>query len=329
MSVLQEAKRTVQSYHKLLESIDFLEGVEALHNFHTGGLRWMGVYPFGETESPQAVVDTFWKPLKYALTCLQQREEIFFAGYNEIDDQQTVWVASMGHFTGLFDEPWLDIPPTGKLAALRYCTIHRVHGEKILETVMHVDIPLFMAQAGRNPFPAQTGSTVRHCGPRTGDGLLLDPQTDSEAGKTLAAINGMINNLGTWNSGLPLEEELALNWHEDMTWWGPHGIGSAHTIERYARQHARPFRQGFSDRSATNHIARLAEGSYGGFFGWPNFTAKSSGGFMGMPATEQNLEFRVIDIYRRDHDKLAENWVFIDLLYVWKQMGVDLLAINR
>ena len=50
---------------------------------------------------------------------------------------------------------------------------------------------------------------------------------------------------------------------------------------------------------------------------------------MGMPATEQNLEFRVIDIYRRDHDKLAENWVFIDLLYVWKQMGVDLLAINK
>jgi hypothetical protein len=35
---------------------------------------------------------------------------------------------------------------------------------------------------------------------------------------------------------------------------------------------------------------------------------------------------RVIDIYRRDGDKLAENWVFIDLLHFWKQQGVDILA---
>ncbi len=45
-----------------------------------------------------------------------------------------------------------------------------------------------------------------------------------------------------------------------------------------------------------------------------------------MPVGEQSLEFRVIDIYRRRDEKLAENWVFIDLLHVWKQLGVDLLA---
>ena len=43
-----------------------------------------------------------------------------------------------------------------------------------------------------------------------------------------------------------------------------------------------------------------------------------------MPATGQSGEFRVIDIYRRDGDKLAENWIFIDLLHYWKSMGVDL-----
>jgi len=34
----------------------------------------------------------------------------------------------------------------------------------------------------------------------------------------------------------------------------------------------------------------------------------------------------VIDIYRREGDKLAENWIFIDLLYFWNQQGVDILA---
>jgi hypothetical protein len=35
---------------------------------------------------------------------------------------------------------------------------------------------------------------------------------------------------------------------------------------------------------------------------------------------------RVIDIYRRDGDKLAENWIFIDLLHFWNMQGVDILA---
>ena len=48
-------------------------------------------------------------------------------------------------------------------------------------------------------------------------------------------------------------------------------------------------------------------------------------GFMGMPASETQTEMRVVDIYRRDGDKLAENWVFIDILYYLMQHGVDLL----
>lgn len=47
---------------------------------------------------------------------------------------------------------------------------------------------------------------------------------------------------------------------------------------------------------------------------------------MGMPATQRPGEFRVIDIYRRSGPRLAENWVFIDLLHFWHQQGVDILA---
>ena len=47
---------------------------------------------------------------------------------------------------------------------------------------------------------------------------------------------------------------------------------------------------------------------------------------MGMPATGLSGEFRVIDIYRRDADKLAENWIFIDMLHFWKMQGLDLLG---
>jgi hypothetical protein len=47
---------------------------------------------------------------------------------------------------------------------------------------------------------------------------------------------------------------------------------------------------------------------------------------MGMPASDQRGEMRVIDIYRRAGEKLSENWIFIDLLHFWKGLGVDILA---
>ena len=40
-------------------------------------------------------------------------------------------------------------------------------------------------------------------------------------------------------------------------------------------------------------------------------------------------EFRVIDIYRREGDKLAENWIFIDMLHFWKMQGLDILGQAR
>lgn len=286
---------------------------------------WRGFHPFDELHGAEAVAETFWRPLRQALTRLQRRQDVFFAGKNEIDGFQGVWVVSMGHLMGLWDHPWLGLGPTGKMAFLRYCEFNRVEHGRITETAMYFDIPHLMMQAGLQPFPPQTAAHLVQPGPLTHDGLLFDSQPEAEGEATLAAINAMIGDLGTWQLGLPLEEELARTWHDDMIWWGPAGIGATYTIERYAEQHSRPFRAAFTDRSKTSHLARVAEGHFGGFFGWPNFTARHLGGFMGMPGSQTPGEMRVIDIYRRAGDKLAENWVFIDLLHFWKTQGVDIL----
>ena len=204
--------------------------------------------------------------------------------------------------------------------------IYKVEGGKITEEAMYFDLPHLMMQAGLNPFPPQTATHLVQPGPMTHDGLLYDAQPEAQGAATLASINAMISDLGTWGLELPLEEELARSWNDDMIWWGPAGIGATYTIERYAKQHSGPFRAAFTDRSKTNHICRLAEGNYGGFFGWPNFTAIHTGGFMGMPASDERGEMRVIDIYRREGEKLSENWIFIDLLHFWKGLGVDILS---
>ncbi|MFT5068984.1 MAG: putative ester cyclase [Candidatus Paceibacteria bacterium] len=235
-------------------------------------------------------------------------------------------MVSMGHLMGLFDEPWLGIRPTGKIAMLRYCEFNKVENGKISETAMFFDIPHLMVQAGLQPFPPQTAAQLVQPGPMSHNGLMFNEQEPTQGETTLAAINHMIIALGDWDHELSLEDELRLSWHEDMTWWGPTGIGATYTIPRYAQQHSGPFRAAFKDRAFNGHVCRMAEGEFGGFFGWPNLTLEPLGGFMGMPATGKSGDMRVIDIYRRDGDKLAENWVFIDLLHFWKQQGVDILA---
>ncbi len=326
VSDFQSQKHVVRQFHTALDQAEGDAIAEVMVGSVTSDFIWRGYHPFGEIKGGAAVARAFWQPLRKALTSIQRREDIFFAGSNEIDGFSSTWVVSMGHLMGLFDAPWLGIAPTGKIAMLRYCTFHRVVGGNIAETAMYFDIPHLMAQAGASPFGSSTGQHLVQPGPATHDGLLYNAQPPGVGETTLACINAMISDLGTWSLGLPLEQELARSWAPGMLWWGPNGIGSSYTIERYAKQHSAPFRAAFSERSSTGHIARLAEGHYGGFFGWPNFTARLTGEFMGHAPTGKTGEFRVIDIYRRDGDKLAENWVFIDLLHFWKTQGIDVLA---
>lgn len=325
MSDFQSQKQVVRDFYRALDGAEMDDLGAVMARFVAPGAVWRGFYPFDVMEGHQAATE-FWAPLRHALRRMQRRMDVFMAGANEIDGGASVWVVSMGHLMGLFDAPWLGIAPTGKLVMLRYCEFHRVEDGQIAETSMYFDIPHLMVQAGLRPFPKATAAHLVQPGPLTHDGLLFDAQPEAEGVATLAAINAMIADLGQWQLGLPLEEELARTWHDDMLWWGPEGIGATYTIERYAKQHAGPFRAAFSAREKTGHICRMAEGHYGGFFGWPNFRATLSGSFAGMPPTHKPGEFRVIDIYRREGDKLAENWIFIDLLHFWKQQGLDILG---
>ncbi|MBL0914653.1 MAG: nuclear transport factor 2 family protein, partial [Sphingopyxis sp.] len=114
---------------------------------------WRGMHPFHEQNGAAAVAAAFWAPFLGAMHRVQRRQDIFFAGLNEIDDFQSVWVVSMGHLMGLFDAPFLGIRPTGRIAMMRYAEFNRVEGDRIVETALFCDIPQLMLQAGQYPFP--------------------------------------------------------------------------------------------------------------------------------------------------------------------------------
>jgi len=326
MTDYQPIKSLILNFYDDLDKASEDDIVEVLGRYTTEDYCFRGMHPFYVQKGAKDVADVFWKPLRRAFSTIQRRQDIFMAGTSVIDGGK--WVCSMGHLMGLFDEDWVGIPATRKMTFLRYADFNRIENGKICETGFFCDIISIMQQAGVNPLPQQTGAAILTPGPQTHDGLLFNEQDPAESKQTLDLVHQMIKDLT--GSGLHSSlSELDQTWHEDMIWFGPAGIGATYTINRYEEQHQGPFGDGLNNIEFHGHLCRFAEGNYAGWFGWPNLTMTPSGGFMGLPASNRTVEMRVVDIYRRDGNKLAENWIFIDLLYFLKQQGLDVLDRNR
>ncbi len=321
----QSNKALVLEFYQQLDAAQG-DDINAVLNQYiaTDNYLWRGMHPFYEQHSADDVGAIFWQPFRQAFQPVQRRQDIFMSGANFIDQGESEWVCSMGHLMGLFDQSWLGIPPTGKMTFLRYCEFNRIENGKIAETALFCDIIGVMQQAGLQPLPLQTGAAIITPGPQNHQGLMFEQQDDTETEKTLKLINRMCNELTTSDMHSD-QNELAQTWHEDMIWYGPAGIGATYTLGRYEQQHQGPFNAGLKDIRFNGHIARFAEGDFGGWFGWANLTMKTSGGFMGLPATDKDVDMRVVDIYRRDGDKLAENWIFIDILHFLSMQGLNVL----
>ncbi|WP_082029537.1 ester cyclase [Tateyamaria sp. ANG-S1] len=327
---LQDAKSIVLAHHAAIS--DAARGGDmrkALALHMEPDVHWRGMHPWHDQRGIAAVADRFWTPLTAALRSPQRRVDVLFAGDNSLDGAPGTWVCAMGHILALFDAPFLGIQPTGKIVMLRFAEFSRVSEGRIIEQAFFCDLLHLMAQAGQYPLPGMTGAQLVQPGPMTQDGVLSDAQDPAQSAATLDLINAMIGMISTVNATeTPPDprEELRQHWHDDMLWWGPTGIGATYTIDRYIEQHQRPFRTQLGARTFNGHICRMAEGTYGGFFGWPNLTMECTGPYLGLPPSGRKADLRVVDIYRRDGDKLAENWVFIDMLHFLNMQGLDVLA---
>ncbi len=326
MADYQDSKALVLQLYEELEAASAHDVGGVLSRYTSSDYQFRGVHPFNEIDGADAVADTVWKPLRNAFTAMQRRQDIFMAGTNSEDGDQ--WVTSMGKFMGLFDNDWLGIPATGKITFLPYVEFSRISDGKICESAFFCDIISVMQQVGLTPLPIQTGAEIINPGPRTHDGLMFESQDAAESAKTLELVNRMCDDLVSDGLESP-SSNLRKTWHEDMAWYGPGGIGATYTIDRYQMQHQAPFGAGLDDIVFNGHLCNYAEGNYAGWFGWPNLSMTSSGGFMGLPASDRKLHMRVVDMYRRDGDKLAENWIFIDMLYWMLQQDVDVLERTR
>lgn len=264
----------------------------------------------------------FWAPLIAAMPDLERRTDILMEGV--FNDGH--WFASTGFFVGHFEVSLWGIKPTHRPMWLRYGWFDRVEGDKVVESYVILDVARFMIEAGQWPLAPQLGQYWSPA-PHTQDGISLGEADPAESDKSLKLVEAMIAGLMSYDRKSLPSMGMVRFWTPQFGWYGPGGIGSARGHRDYERAHQGPFLGTFPDRVGGNHKCRIGEGTYVASTGWPSINATHMGdGWLGLPATQKRITMRVMDFWRRDGDMLAENWVFIDMIDLLNQIGVDVFA---
>lgn len=263
-------------------------------------------------------------PIRAALQHTRRRDEIFIFGPNRREVGGT-WIASFTHYLGTFAAPLWGIAPSNRLAFLRSGEFYRVKGDTIVEARIILDLPDLMRQAGRDPFGGLLGTEMLFPGPATHDGIL--PNGDGT--QSLDLIEAMLGDLHVYDPGTGTSKGQTGKdgyWADDMLWYGPGGTGSNYRWDGFVKDHRAPFLSAFPDRKGGNHYARIGQGNYAAISGWPSMTMTHRAPYLGIDATGKELTLRVMDFYRCAHGQIAENWVMLDYMDLFHQMGVDLIG---
>jgi hypothetical protein len=288
-------------------------------------VRWRVAHPVGEVHGTADIADAWFRPLRRAFPRLSRRDEIVIGGVSTTGSGH--WVATLGHVVGSFETPFLGVSASSKLAFLRVGEFYRIEDGRIAEAVILPDLLDLMRQSGRFPLPHQLGTEMLFPGPATHDGVLPAAPERTEA--ALRLVEAMLTDLRAYDPET-FESRGQSGpggyWAEDMLWYGPAGIGSNFTYAGFQRDHRAPFLTAFPDRVGGNHFARFGDGDYVASGGWPSMTMTHRGPYLGQPATDLPLTLRVMDFWRCAGGAIAENWVLLDYLDLFAQMGRDLIA---
>jgi len=286
-------------------------------------------HPFGEVSGPDAFYDTALAPLFEAMPDLERRDMIVLSGTTPEGQD---WIGTMGNYMGTFLSPLLDIAPTGHLAHLRFHEFFRLQDGRVTEMQAIWDLPELMMLAGVWPMAPQLGAYLCTPGPMTGDGLHAARDGTGEGEATQAHVLAMLTDLCRHPADPdPAVMQLEKYWHPRANWYGPAGIGTARGVAGFRHWHQIPFLRGMPDRkldlAADLRSHWVAEGDYVCETGWPNMRLSlGHDGWMGIAPSGKEVLMRSLDFWRLENGLIRENWVLVDLLDVYRQVGVDVFA---
>ena len=320
-------RRLLDAYHSALYDYSPAGLKAAIHKDFAADAVVHLCHPLGDLERPADLLAVY-ADLAAAIPDLERRETIRIAGDTFEDGD---WIGACGYYTGVMTAPWLDIPPTGHQVAMRFHEFYKVTDNQIVEMQAIWDIPELMMQCNAWPMAPQLGRFWQVPGPATQDGVQQGERNLARSQSALNLVESMLSNLLRFATEGVEGMRLSESWHPKMNWYGPAGIGTNRGIQGFRHWHQKPFLKAFPNRMGTGGKGILfADNDYVGVTGWPNMKMILSGdGFLGLVPGNQEITMRSLDFWRCENGLIRENWVTVDILHVFDQLGVDVFERMR
>lgn len=326
MTIHNQNKIFIQQFRNMLYHCDGFQLKAQLSTVFAPDCDIHMAYPFRDLTGSDALFDVVYASLLEAIPDLERRDFIVMAG----ESNGANWVGCAGHYMGVFEHFWLDIPPTQHLVAMRYHEFFRIEDGQIVEMQALWDIPQVMMQAQAWPMSPSLGVEWLAPAPATNDGIITAPYNPEQAAASLKLVDDMLTGLSKSTDGVEAMQ-LEKYWHPKFNWYGPAGIGSMRRVSGFRNWHQIPFLKAMPNRRAImNNGYFFGDGDYVGFTAFPGMEMTVSGdGWMGIAPANQHITMESLDFWRCENGLIRENWVLVDLLDVYKQLGVDVFERMR
>jgi len=324
----QQNKKTVSKLRMAMYNLDPATLQSQLEQFFTADCPIHLAHPFEDLKGPEELYQKVYRPLIKAVPDLERRDFIVIAG----PAAEGNWVGCAGNYIGVFEKPWLDIPPTFHPVVMRFHEFYRLESGRITEMQALWDIPQVMMQAGAWPMAPSLGVEWVIPSPSLQNGLNVFPRDSVESEASMKLVMDMLNGLKKHSEGGPEAMGLERYWHPKMTWYGPAGIGTNRRISGFRNWHQIPFLKAMPNRATNDDVPLyfFSDGPFVGVTGWPDMRMTlSDDGWMGIAPAGKEITMRSLDFWRCENGLLRENWVLVDLLHVYNQLGVDVFERMR
>ena len=332
----QENKANVWAFWEALDGAEPADAAAIASRACAADMVWHGPAPIGDLHGVDTWLADFWLPFRSSFTNLRRETFLFFGGESngrrdgDLSKDGAAWVTGTGVLQATFTSDWLGIPATGAEVTIRWGDFSRMVDGAISEVFFLVDIIDLMTQAGISVLPPERGKPHVYPPPAAADGVQRGEASAEQTRYSLDHIRGFIfDGLNAFDQDDLASMGMADWFHSEVRWYGPGGIGACLSFQEFEDLHQAPWLVAFPDRQVQDLDALFAEGVYTGAPGWAGVTARHTGEYLGVAATDNPIQFNGLDWWKRDGERYVENWVFVDMVHLFEQFGVDLFQRMR
>ncbi|MFK7860834.1 MAG: ester cyclase [Granulosicoccus sp.] len=325
----QANKERVRAYWDAIDSASTNELPDVAASCLAENFCWKGPAPLGVIVGPRSLAERMLIPLKQAMPDMKRQIHLFMGGQSvnhvDADACDAYWVAGTGYLSGMACQDFLGIPAIEHPLRIRWSEFIRFDGDIMIESQMILDFVDWFDQIGLSVLPKSRGA--EHVFPvATGfDGVLTESENSDETAQTLRLGHDLLyGGLNGFDQNALVSMGMADYFHPNLKWYGPGGIGACLSFSEFEQFHQKPWLDAFPDRKVVGIESLFAEGRLLAASGVAGVEATHTGSYLGEKASGASLKISGIDFWLRSDGQFTENWVFVDMIDLFKQMGIDL-----